>query len=196
MFIAFEGPDEVGKTTSATALDCAGQPDYNATKKMHAENVRDFQGDPGMPHTYDRIDWLTHMVYRLAMPEKDWDDDRPRTVFAMPDTHLVLKMHHPNIAASIHAVGEGYKAGALEAVNQMYFHQVTFLADLNQLKNYALFKSVSIMEVVNGGSEGFSQRLVFHDNPTFTGTYSEILQRLVTSDEDLLAFLHDQDRQL
>lgn len=194
MFIAFEGPDEVGKSTSAKALDCAGQPDYNATKKMHARNVEEWQGDRFMPHTYDRIDWLTHMVYRLAMPERNWDDDRPRTVFAMPDTHLVLKMHHPQLAGQIEAVGEGYEPGRLTSVNEMYFHQISFLSALNKSRGYALFKSVSIIEVLNiPGSEVFTQQLVEFDSPAFE--FGSVAERLVDSDESLLDFLQYVEQQ-
>ena len=195
MFIAFEGPDEVGKSTSATALDCAGQPDYNATKKMHAANVAEMGHDSLMPHTYDRIDWLTHMVYRLAMPERDWDDDRPRTVFAMPDTHLVLKMHHPAFAAKVDAVGEGYERGRLTAVNEMYYHQIDFLTALNKSRGYTLFKSISIMEVINDQSQDlFVQTLRAFDSPAFE--FGSVAERLVDSDEKLLEFLQYVDHQL
>jgi hypothetical protein len=195
MFIAFEGPDEVGKSTSATALDAAGQPDYNATKKMHAANVEEMGRDSLMPHTYDRIDWLTHMVYRLAMPERDWDDDRPRTVFAMPDTHLVLKMHHPAFAAKVDAVGEGYERGRLTAVNEMYYHQIDFLTALNKSRGYTLFKSISIMEVINDQSQDlFVQTLRAFDSPAFE--FGSVAERLVDSDEKLLEFLQYVDHQL
>lgn len=194
MFIAFEGPDEVGKSTSAKALDAAGQPDYNATKKMHAKNVAEWQGDQFMPHTYDRIDWLTHMVYRLAMPERDWDDDRPRTVFAMPDTHLVLKMHHPAFAAKVDAVGEGYERGRLTSVNEMYFHQVDFLTALNKARGYTLFKSVSIIEVINDQDQDlFVQTLRAFDSPAFE--FGSVAEKLVDSDEKLLDFLQYVEQQ-
>jgi len=188
MFIAFEGPDEVGKSSSAKALDAAGQPDYNATKTMHAENVAAFQGERLMPHTYDRIDWLTHMVYRLALPDRDWNDDRPRTVFAMPDTHLVLKMHHPERAAQIEAHGEGYEPGRLANVNALYFHQIDFLTRLNRTNGYNLFKSVSIIEVWNDQTAGvFEQRMIACDSPAFE--FGSIGERLVHDDETLLDFL-------
>lgn len=189
MFIAFEGPDEVGKSTSALTLDAAGQPDYNATRDMHLENVAEFQGDVLVPHTYDRIDWLTHMVYRLALPDRDWGDDRPRTVFAMPDTHLVLKMHHPERAKEIEAHGEGYAPGRIQDVNFMYFHQIDFLSKLNQAKDYALFKSVGIVEVWHDQQQGvFEQRLVSFNSAAFSH-YASVGMGLVDSDERLLEFL-------
>jgi hypothetical protein len=188
MFIAFEGPDEVGKSTSAKALDAAGQPEYNATRAMHLKNVAEFQGDQLVPHTYDRIDWLTHMVYRLAMPERDWNDDRPRTVFAMPDTHLVVKLHHPEMAEKIEAVGEGYAPGRIQEVNEMYYHQIDFLMLLNKRKDYQLFKSVSMVEVWNDRAAGvFEQRLAMFDCAEFD--HGSVGERLVVNDEGLLDFL-------
>lgn len=189
MFIAFEGPDEVGKSTSAAALDAAAQPDYNATREMHLANIAEFEGDVLVPHTYDRIDWLTHMVYRLAMPERTWDDDRPRTVFAMPDTHLVLKMHHPERAKEIEAVGEGYLPGRIQDVNFLYYHQIDFLTRLNQAKDYRLFKSVSIVEVWNDQANGiFEQRLVSFNSAAFAN-YHSVGMSLVDGDDALLGFL-------
>lgn len=201
MFIAFEGPDNTGKSHSALALDAAGQPDYNATKAMHAANVAERQGqslsEQLMPHTYDRIDWFTHMVYRLAYPLRDWNDDRPRTVFAMPDTHFVLKMHHPVMVDLIEDIEDGIEAGKLAAANEMYFYQFDFLAHLNRHKNYSLFKTMSIIEVANDPRDGsFSQKLVAFDSPTDGFTRDMLLSRLVDSDESLLAFLQEEDRKI
>lgn len=186
MFIAFEGPDEVGKSTSAKTL-ASGDPIYNATKANHAEAGA--AAENGTVVTFDRIDWLTHMVYRLAMPERTWDDDRPRTVFAMPDTHLVLKMHHPEQAKTIEAVGEGYEPGRIQDVNFLYFHQIDFLTRLNQAKDYKLFKSISIVEVWNDRkNDVFEQRLVSFNSAAFSH-YQSVGMGLVESDEQLLDFL-------
>lgn len=192
MFIAFEGPDNVGKSTSAERLDCAAQPDYNVTKKMHAQNVADWQGDLQMPHTYDRIDWFTHMVYRLALPDRDWNDDRPRTVFAMPDTHLVVKLHNPDTVPSTDEE-EGYKDGQPLRVNRMYWYFTDFLMNLNRANNYELFKSVSIIEVANT-DQGFSQRLADHDSPPFN--FGSVYRGAVDTDERLLGFLRYVDQHI
>jgi hypothetical protein len=189
MFIAFEGPDEVGKSTSAQALAYDGVPIYNITKKEHEAIPRDAAHSHDLVITYDRIDWLTHMVYRLALPDRDWGDDRPRTVFAMPDTHLVLKMHHPERAKEIEAFGEGYAPGRIQDVNFMYFHQIDFLSKLNQAKDYALFRSVSIVEVWHDQKQGiFEQRLVSFNSAAFSH-YQSVGMGLVDSDERLLEFL-------
>lgn len=203
MFIAFEGPDNVGKSHSALALDCAGMPDYNVTKKMHEANRADWLGHKGdatrdpTPHTYDRVDWFSHMVYRLAYPQRDWNDDRPRTVFAMPDTHFVLKMHHPVMVDLIEDVDDGIGKGTLGSANEMYFYQFDFLMGLNRMRDYSLFRTMSIMEVANDPRDGsFSQKLVAFDSPTSGFTRDMLLHRLVDSDESLLAFLSDENHKI
>ena len=195
MFIAFEGPDEVGKSTSARALSYDGQPIYNATKQNHAEAAASMvEGASSLVQTFDRIDWLSHMVYRLAMPTRDWNDDRLRTVFAMPDTHLVLKMHRPDMAGFIDAVGEGYETGSLSKVNEMYYHQIDFLMRLNSHNEYSWFRTVSIMEVVNNSDAGiFRQRLVAFDSPAIGwGTASRFN---VNGDQKLLELLRYEEQQ-
>lgn len=203
MFIAFEGPDNTGKSTSAAALDSAGQPDYNATKALHAQNVADRQGqslaEQLVPHTYDRIDWFSHMVYRLSLPNHEWNDERPRTVFAMPDTHLVIKIHRPDLAQYIS--DELYEDGKLAEVNPMYFYFADFLTGLNRARGYALFRTVSMVEVSNDPRDGsFSQRLVAFDSPVTEfgpGMDTRLLPRLADDDESLLAWLqHDEQNRL
>ncbi|QIN93867.1 thymidylate kinase [Microbacterium phage Alakazam] len=194
MFIAFEGPDQTGKSTSALALDCAGQPDYNATREMHLANVADWQGDPLMPHTYDRIDWFTHMVYRLALPDRNWNDDRPRIVFAMPDTHLVVKIHKPELADF--TAPEEVVDTPIARVNPMYYYFADYFMSLNRIRNYELFKTVSMIEVANDPKTGtFSQKMVAFDSPTSSWDTGLLpLERLVDGDESLLAFLQDVDQ--
>jgi hypothetical protein len=176
MFIAFEGPDNVGKSTSAQELDVAGMPDYNMTKAGHAQDVADWVAAGSQPdgiHTYDRIDWFSHMVYRLAMPDKDWNDDRPRTVFAMPDTHLVVKLHRPDLANFTVAADDESAATAsrtrgvetpVAIVNQTYYYFADFFTGLNEERDYALFKSVTLIEVENW-EQGYSQRLASFSSP-------------------------------
>lgn len=202
MFIAFEGADDTGKSTSARNLDCAQQPDYNVTKAMHAQNVAEQEPGTDMPHTYDRIDWFSHMVYRLAMPEKDWNDDRPRTVFAMPDTHLVVKLHHPDlanftVAADPEDAATANRTRGVETpvgrVNPMYYYFADFFSALNEQRNYALFQTVSLVEVMNNPTEGtFSQRLVQFSSPVLDwnlGTSPE-----VDTDDKLLELLHAEQQ--
>lgn len=196
MLIAFEGPDEVGKSTSARALTSFDAPTYNATKVNHAKLAMAVRNDLSLVGTFDRIDWFSHMVYRLALPTHEWNDDRPRTVFAMPDTHLVLKMHKPG--SIIEALDEpGYNPSKVAAANEMYYYQVDFMMALNRMRDYTLFKTVSIVEVINDQQEGtFEQRLVAFDSPTNGWNYDMLLHRMVNSDNDLLEFLREEDRKI
>lgn len=194
MFIAFEGPDNVGKSTSAANLASTGVANYNATKDdhLHIIGTQDGNDEPGWVHTYDRIDWFSHMVYRLALPEHEWNDERPRTVFAMPDTHLVIKLHHPQLAELI--ADELYETGTLARVNPVYYHFADFFMALNKERGYTLFKTVSIMEVLNDPRHGtFSQRLMAFDSPAFE--WGTVGSRLVDSDESLLELLRYDEQQ-
>lgn len=197
MLIAFEGPDNVGKSHSAAALTSFDGHIYNATKTNHAMAQRALGGDCGLVQTFDRVDWFTHMVYRLAYPERDWNDDRPRTVFAMPDTHFVLKMHNPRQVDHIEDIGDGIEKGKLGAANEMYFYQFDFLMGLNRLKGYKLFRTMSIMEVVYEPDTGsFHQKLVAFESPYDSWSRDMILHRMVDSDKSLLEFLREEDRKL
>lgn len=200
MFIAFEGPDKTGKSTSALELDGARQPVYNITKEKHLENVLHRKGesiaDYMIPTSYDRIDWMTHLVYRLAMPHREWNDPRVRTVFAMPETHLVFKVHH---AMSVDLIeDELYEGRAqLAPVNEMYLQTAWFLMRMNSLQGFSLFKSISVVEVFNAPGQEFSQKLRFHENASHrSGYYEKTLERLAPNNIDLLGFLREQDRQL
>lgn len=190
MFIAFEGPDNTGKSTSANTLAWDGEAIYNATKDIHAANQESFGGTGELVVTYDRIDWFSHMVYRLALPDHEWNDERPRTVFAMPDTHLVVKLHHPQFAELIQ--DELYESGKVAEVNPLYYYFADFLTGLNRERGYALFKTVSMVEVINDPRNGlFSQRLVSFDSPVTT--WHEAGGFNVDSDEKLLGLLRNED---
>lgn len=190
MFIAFEGPDEVGKSTSAKALSTVGEPIYNITRQQYMTYPKDVAQSSDTVVTFDRIDWLTHLVYRLAMPHKDWNDDRIRTVFGMPETNLILKMHHPSHTA-IHAHGEGYDDSAIALVNELYWYEVDFLMRWNKSQGYSLFRSVGVVQVINDQHGSFEQQLVAFDSKNL-GNYQASAGG-VTTDEALLAFLrHDE----
>lgn len=193
MLIAFEGPDMVGKSTSAAKLTSFDAPTYNATKKNHAALAQAVRSEAGLVGTFDRIDWFSHMVYRLALPDRDWNDDRPRTVFAMPDTHLVVKIHKPELADF---TADEVVDTPIARVNPMYYYFADYFMALNRIRNYELFKTVSIVEVSNDQENGtFSQALRAFDSPTSgwdTGLLP--LERLVDGDESLLAFLQDVDQ--
>jgi hypothetical protein len=194
MFIAFEGPDNVGKSTSAAKIAYNGEAIYNITKHDHEALVLLLAEEPyELPVTYDRIDWFTHMVYRLALPDRDWNDERPRTVFAMPETHLVVKIHHPQLAEYIS--DELYAVGTLAQVNPLYYHFAKFFMELNRERGYSLFRTVSIVEVFHRQDTGeFTQRLLEFDSPA---TSMLDVAGPFDSDESLIPlFLHDEQRRL
>ncbi|QDK02437.1 thymidylate kinase [Microbacterium phage Nucci] len=199
MLIAFEGPDETGKSTSAQNLAWSAGTIYNANKDNYAQAQADVAEFPDAVITFDRIDWLTHMVYRLSLPGFEWNDDRVRTVFAMPDTHLVLKTHRltgeGQLAAKVEAVGEGYQSGNLDTVTQTYYHFTDWLAAMNQMRDFSLFKTISVMEVHHNQETGeFTQRLVVFSAPGFPwGTQYE---KLVHDDESLLELLRYADQHI
>ena len=193
MIIAFEGPDKTGKSTSATDLGCDGGTQYNMTKTNYEQAVAADQSEKGVVRTFDRIDWLTHMVYRLAMPTKEWNDERVRTVFGAPDAHLVFKLHHPNLAAEIS--DELYVTGDLVSVNEAYFNIATTLMMLNQQQHYNLFKTISILEVVNDPKDGsFSQSLIDFSSPQ--SKWYSTAAKLVNSNDTLLEFLQYEDQRI
>lgn len=189
MLIAFEGPDKAGKSTSAYNLS-SSLPIYNATKENYTETLQEMQGESGVVQCFDRIDWLTHMAYRLALPGHEWNDPRVRTVFAMPDTHLVFKLHERRLAGGI--ADELYEIGTLATVNDLYCHLARFIMDLNEQRDWALFKTVTILEVRNEGDE-FSSRLVYFSSPVFKCI--EVAKITVHDDQTLLELLQYEDSQ-
>ena len=191
MFIAFEGPDKTGKSTSADNLAFDGKGIYNVTKEVHEEwrRRREMSDQPNLPVTYDRIDWLTHMVYRLALPDYEWNDERVRTVFTMPDTHLVFKLHNVNMVYRVH--DELYKEDQVAVVNDMYWRTARWLTNLNMDKEYALFKSVSVLEVLHPKPGHFSTRLIWFSSPVFK--FIDVAKQRVHDDETLLEMLRYED---
>lgn len=192
MLIAFEGPDNTGKSTAAKQLTSFDEPIYNATKTNHAALSMAERSDVDLIGTFDRIDWLSHMVYRLALPDRDWNDDRPRTVFGMPDTHLVFRMHDP---AHADFTADEVVDTPIARVNPVYWWAADAITRLNQFQNYTLFKSVSIIEVANT-ADGYTQRMMAHDNASWSHDHDPLLPRMVSSTEELLDFLREQDKYL
>ena len=191
MLIAFEGPDKAGKSTSACNLS-SSLPIYNATKENYTETLQEMQGESGVVQCFDRIDWLTHMAYRLALPDHEWNDARVRTVFAMPDTHLVFKLHEKSLSG--HISDELYTDGTLATVNDLYLLLSRMIMDLNEAREWALFKTVTILEVSNDLSAGtFTSRLLHFSSPVFK--FIDVARQRVHDDETLLELLQYEDSQ-
>lgn len=189
MIIAFEGPDNVGKTYSAKALDHQGIARYNMTKTMYEQAQMFHRMQKGLVTAFDRIDWLTHMTYRLALPGHEWNDPRVRTVFAAPDTHLVFKLHSQETVPASDAE-EGYAEGVPMQVNDMYGHIAHMVMQLNEVRNFSLFKTVTIMEVSHRTDEdhaGFYQRVTEFSSPLYP--WGSRHAKLVRDEDSLLELL-------
>lgn len=190
MIIAFEGPDKTGKSTSANQLSHNGNGLYNMTKETHSIVQEDLENEKELVQAFDRIDWLTHMVYRLAMPDREWNDARVRTVFAAPDTHLVFKIHEQGQASQID--DELYKRGDLTAVNDVYRHVAGSLMMLNENRDFSLFRTVTVMEVFHDMDNGtFFQRMVDFSSPVFP--FGAMRMKPVWTNQDLLEVLRREE---
>lgn len=148
MIIAFEGPDKTGKSTSADFMSSIGESNYNMTDDSYAEAVNVANENPTIVETFDRIDWLTHTVYRLALPGYEWNDKRVRTVFAAPQAHLVIKIHDQDTIQDI-PMDELYKREQLAYVNRVYRSAARSLIDLNEMSHFEIFKSITVLTVQN-----------------------------------------------
>lgn len=146
MLIVFEGPDKAGKSTWAQQLDSNGSPRYNLKKGQyntlkHAASVV----------AVDRLAWLTHSVYRLALPGYEWNDRAVRTVFAMPDAHLVFMVPSD---PHLNTKDELYSKEQSARVQEAYREWCWMLFRLNSLQNGGLFRTISLVEVRAGGTSG------------------------------------------
>ena len=188
MLIAFEGPDKVGKSTSADNVSHNGERIYNMTKANYLATRGDLAQERGLVQGFDRIDWLTHMAYRLALPEYDWHDDRVRTVFAAPDVHLVFKLHDPKNLWRVS--DELYSDDQLPRVNAFYTQLADHLVALNETLDYSLFKTITILKVINTHNT-YNLELKLFSSPV---NGDSALSSLVEDDSTLLSLLRYEDQ--
>lgn len=178
MIVAFEGPDKTGKTTSAMQ---SGDYMRDAVKNHYDTEVLTQSHTKGVVTAYDRIDWLTHMVYRLALPEYEWDDKRIRTVFAAPEMHLVFKLHLPG-----YEIGdELYNLEQSRRVNDMYIRTAVNLIQTNRDTDFSLFKTISIVYVKP--ASGYKLLLAGFSSPVTELNHEESIA--VNTNEKLLELL-------
>lgn len=189
MLIVFEGPDKTGKSTAAAELSYSKIPTYNMTLENYKRHLHILKDEPTITHCYDRIDWFTHMVYRLALPGYEWNDERPRTVFAAPEAHLVFKLHKPG---TLTVKDELYEDEQLAAVNDMYYHMLSWLSDLNADLGFTLFKTVSLMQVDRSGD--YSQQMLFCHSPNKLYLPEEVEH--ITTNEALHKFLQQENHRI
>lgn len=190
MNIAFEGVDGTGKSTSAKNA-FHGDVFYNIGKATYNDLCTHKDENAGVDFAFDRIDWLTHLVYRLALPDYEWNDAKIRTVFAMPDTHLVIKIHkHFD-----YVTDELYNEKQLQAVNNAYYMFAYFLRSLNSSMAYSLFKTITLIEV-ECTENSLQQKLIFLSSPVqeiplpYPAEYPEVN----FSDPMLMALLWNEER--
>ena len=191
MLIVFEGPDKAGKSTWAQQLDSFAAPRYNLKKGeygriKHAECVV----------AVDRLAWLTHSVYRLALPEYEWNDRAVRTVFAMPDAHLVFMVPadpHLNTTDELYSKEQSIR------IQEAYREWCWMSFRLNSLQNGGLFRTISLVEVKAGGTSGrkyelfaLNSRQLSGDN--FYGDSSTSFNIGEITPEELVKILKDFER--
>lgn len=143
--IIFEGTDKTGKSTSAAKISSSGEALYNMNVHTYEEVKSSLKENEDLVFCFDRLDWFTHMVYRLAMPDYEWNDDRVRRVFTAPDAHLVIKA--PKAESLPTLKDELYESGALAAVSLTYAMFAKILIQMNTALGQSLFKSISLIEV-------------------------------------------------
>lgn len=146
MLIAFEGPDKAGKSTWARELSGSNKPFYSLKKSRYELLNHD---DDVV--TVDRLAWLTHSAYRLALPEYEWNDREVRTVFAMPDAHLVFMVPDDPL---LDTTDKLYTKQQSYRVQEAYREWCWLLFRLNNLQNGALFRTISLLEIRAGGING------------------------------------------
>lgn len=193
MIIAFEGPDNVGKSTVAKTLGHLDAVHYNMTDVSYRDALQDEQQEPDLVTTFDRIDWLTHMVYRLGMPGYEWNDARIRTVFAAPQAHLVVMQHHPdNFLKAEDSVnnGEVYLKDSIQYVNSMYGSLISSLIDINENTDFSLYKSITTLEVSRVG--GYTFRCMDFSSPVhrLTNKYKDT----ITTPTHLMGLLYREEQ--
>lgn len=164
MLIAFEGADNVGRSSAADKLS-GGHAIKYADKESYEEAQELAKTTKGITQCFDRIGWLSHLVYSMALPEFQEQYLPKFGVFAMPDVHLVFKIYKPGYEPMLEP-GDGLESDTPAIVNQTYRSFAhTFMA-LNEARGYSLFKTVSIMEVFTEPLSGaVQQKLVEYSTP-------------------------------
>lgn len=191
MLIVFEGPDKAGKSTWAQQLDSAAAPRYNLKKGEYGRIKH-----AGRVVAVDRLAWLTHSVYRLALPEYEWNDRAVRTVFAMPDAHLVFMVPAD---PRLNTADELYSREQSTRVQEAYREWCWAVFRLNNLQNGRLFRTISLVEVKAGGTSGRKYELFALNSgqlsgDNFYGDSSTSFDIGEITPEELMKMLKDFER--
>lgn len=188
MLIAFEGPDNVGKSYAADKLG-AGWVTYRADEDSYLAAARQDTLELGIVQCFDRVGWITDLVYRLALPDREWPGT-PHTYshFAMPDAHLVFKLYRLGLVPA-DGYEEGYSHDEILRVNEIYHRVARFLARINEEQDYKLFKTISVLQVVKPEAP---LRLTMYSSP-LSFPFEDPRTKNVNSDLSLLDLLTEEN---
>lgn len=157
MIIAFEGPDKMGKSTLAEEV-AHGYPVVYGASAQDYHDVAHLGDDENTTVALDRVDWITHMVYRLALPEYEWNDPHVRTVHRMPQAHLVMMV--PASLSSI-PLDELYLPEQSQRVVVSYQQTFQYFDSMmNDPKFRGMFKTLTLLQV--DPLNGYRRKLVYH----------------------------------
>lgn len=175
MLIAFEGPDNLGKTYAAEKLSGGNVINYVEPESYKFAQQTEAT-EKGLVQCFDGVSWISHAAYHLAMPRTHCGDPA-QIVFPMPDTHLVFKVH------------EGDQV-ALARINTTYVHQAKHLMALNEALEYSLFKTISIIGVsAVDVHSGLRKQAILEFSSPLHPWFGSTSTRLVTDDMSLLDLL-------
>lgn len=191
MFIALEGADNVGKTSmvNLTSSSCTA---HSVTKETHLSFTE--SADSHVPVMYDRIDWMTHMIYRLAMPHHEWNDPRVRTVFSMPNTHLIVKIHDSEECMR-NLTDELYDISVSDVNNAYDLFVNRFLIPFNNFMDFELFKSITVVKVHNDPVNRVFYQYISRICSPLEETLYKDKERIVNNDE-IIWILNELERNL
>lgn len=177
MIIAFEGSDKRGiKASAANIGHLAGYESFAMTKESHAKIAELFETEKGLVHAFDGVSWVSEMASGLdaalsgnVAGPTDW-------AFLTPDTHLVVRQFDYSSAPD-----------NLKSLNEVYQHVTWLLIDLNEQRNFEMFKTVTLLNVDDFGDI----RVTAFSSPVYDR--NSIAKRLVHDDDSLLELLQHEE---
>ena len=189
MLIAFEGPHGTGKTYGADKLS-GGAALHNIDEATYRLAQPMYDQEKGVVTCFDQVGWISHMVDRLARPASHpWGQGHPGfTVFAMPDTHLVIKLFD-RYSAPGSLPDKGYASGEPDAVNTAYAYQAHNLMAMNEASGYSLFKTITLLGNYKDKLSGQSRLRVIEFSSPLHPWWGSAQTRLVNDDLSLLDLL-------
>lgn len=190
MLIAFEGPAGVGKTFAANKLS-GNNAIPNAIEPVYKTAQELAETEKGIAQCFDRVNWISRLIDRATFPNEPAQFIET-SVFAMPDTHLVFKIFKRGYEFSDSSSGTLSREDAI-MLNDVYRLMANSILSLNELQNYSLFKSVTIMEVYTSplGTKS-SQRVIEYSSPLHPW-WGTSRTKLVHDDLSLLDLLLVED---